>query len=50
MAKVRTISKSHIVHPGLKVFRDKKEGEVKLSKEDVPGLGELRTSWTLMDS
>jgi hypothetical protein len=41
LAKIRTISKSHVVHPGLKVFRDKKEGEIRLSKEDVPGLGEL---------
>ena len=42
LAKIRTISKSHVVHPGLKVFRDlNPDHEIKLSKGDVPGLGEL---------
>lgn len=41
LAKIRTISRSHIVHPGLEVFKNRKPGEViKLSKEDVPGLAE----------
>ena len=40
MAKIRTISKSHIVHPGLQAFKDRKKGqEIKLTKADVPGLG-----------
>jgi histone acetyltransferase len=34
------LTKSHIVHPGLQIFEDKKPGEIKLAKEDVPGLGE----------
>lgn len=28
------------MHPGLQLFKDKKPGEIKLSKEEVPGLGE----------
>ncbi|WVW84008.1 hypothetical protein I302_106034 [Kwoniella bestiolae CBS 10118] len=41
LAKIRTISRSHIVHPGLAIFRDVKPGEqVKLTKEQVPGLAE----------
>jgi histone acetyltransferase len=41
LAKIRTISKSHIVHPGLEVFKNRKPGqEIKLRKEDIPGLAE----------
>jgi histone acetyltransferase len=41
LAKIRTISKSHIVHPGLEIFKDRKPGqEIKLRKEDIPGLAE----------
>ena len=41
LAKIRTISRSHVVHPGLQVFKDRKPGEeIKLSKEQVPGLAE----------
>ncbi|KAK4686728.1 histone acetyltransferase, partial [Tremellales sp. Uapishka_1] len=41
LAKIRTISKSHVVHPGLQVFKNRKpDQEIKLSKEDVPGLTE----------
>ncbi|WWD17233.1 hypothetical protein CI109_101671 [Kwoniella shandongensis] len=41
LAKIRTISRSHIVHPGLAIFKDLKPGEeLKLSKEQVPGLAE----------
>lgn len=41
MAKIRTISRSHIVHPGLEVFKDRKPGqEITLKKEDIPGLAE----------
>ncbi|WWC94259.1 hypothetical protein V866_001099 [Kwoniella sp. B9012] len=41
LAKIRTISRSHIVHPGLAIFRDRKPGEeIKLTKEQVPGLAE----------
>ncbi|WRT66439.1 uncharacterized protein IL334_003396 [Kwoniella shivajii] len=41
LAKIRTISKSHIIHSGLQIFKDRKPGqEVKLSKEQVPGLAE----------
>ncbi|WVQ99466.1 hypothetical protein IAU59_006601 [Kwoniella sp. CBS 9459] len=41
LAKIRTISRSHIVHPGLEVFKDRKPGqEIKLTKEQVPGLAE----------
>lgn len=42
LAKIRTISRSHVVRPGLQVFKDRKPGEeIKLTKADVPGLGEL---------
>ncbi|WWC89250.1 uncharacterized protein L201_004170 [Kwoniella dendrophila CBS 6074] len=41
LAKIRTISRSHIVHPGLTIFKDVKPGEeVKLTKDQVPGLAE----------
>ncbi|WVR07104.1 hypothetical protein IAU60_004143 [Kwoniella sp. DSM 27419] len=41
LAKIRTISRSHVVHPGLQVFKDRKPGvEIKLSKSQVPGLAE----------
>lgn len=41
LAKIRTISKSHEVHPGLEVFKKRKDGEdLKVEKEDVPGLAE----------
>lgn len=39
LAKIRTISKSHVVHPGLDKFKNLKPGQ-KLNKEDVPGLAE----------
>jgi len=42
LAKIRTISRSHVVRPGLQIFKDRKPGqEIKLTKADVPGLGEL---------
>lgn len=35
------MTKSHIVHPGLQIFRDRKPmQEIRLRKEDVPGLAE----------
>lgn len=41
LAKIRTISRSHIVHPGLEIFKDRKPGQaIKLDKDDVPGLPE----------
>jgi histone acetyltransferase len=41
LSKIRTISKSHIVHPGLEIFKNRKPGqEIKLRKEDIPGLAE----------
>ena len=41
LAKIRTISKSHVIHPGLQVFKNRKSGQdIKLTKEDVPGLSE----------
>ncbi|KAK8864466.1 hypothetical protein IAR55_001715 [Kwoniella newhampshirensis] len=41
LAKIRTISRSHVVHPGLAIFKDLKPGEeLKLTKEQVPGLAE----------
>ncbi|OCF40322.1 histone acetyltransferase [Kwoniella heveanensis CBS 569] len=41
LAKIRTISRSHIVHPGLEIFKERKPGqEIKLTKEQVPGLAE----------
>lgn len=40
-AKIRTISQSHVVRPGLEVFKNRKPGEsIKLEKEDIPGLAE----------
>ena len=42
--KIKSMTRGHIVYPGLAVFRDRKPGEeVKLNKHDVPGLAE--TSW-----
>lgn len=44
MAKIKSLTKSHVVHRGLDIFRDRKEGvPFKLKKEEVPGLAE--TSW-----
>lgn len=44
LAKIRTISQSHVVQPGLQVFKDRKPGEkIKLSKEQIPGL--LESGW-----
>ncbi|ODN94203.1 histone acetyltransferase [Cryptococcus wingfieldii CBS 7118] len=42
IGKIKTLTKSHIVHPGLDVFKDRKpEGDNrKLAKEEVPGLAE----------
>ncbi|WWC62045.1 uncharacterized protein I303_104633 [Kwoniella dejecticola CBS 10117] len=41
LAKIRTISRSHVVHPGLAIFKNVKPGEaIKLTKEQVPGLAE----------
>ncbi|ORY33986.1 hypothetical protein BCR39DRAFT_518041 [Naematelia encephala] len=41
LAKIRTISKSHIVHPGLEIFKKRKPGEeIRLTKDQVPGLAE----------
>lgn len=40
-AKIRTISQSHVVRPGLEAFKNRKPGEhIKLEKEDIPGLAE----------
>lgn len=40
-AKIRTISQSHVVRPGLDAFRNRKPGEfIKLDKQDIPGLAE----------
>jgi len=40
LAKIRTISKSHVVHPGLQVFKKRKaHQEIKIPKENIPGLG-----------
>lgn len=39
LAKIRTISRSHIVHPGLTIFKNRKSGKP-LTKDDVPGLAE----------
>lgn len=42
--KIKSLTRGHIVYPGLEVFKDKKpDAEVKLSKSEVPGLAE--TSW-----
>ncbi|TXT07179.1 hypothetical protein VHUM_03349 [Vanrija humicola] len=41
LAKIRTISQSHVARPGLEVFKNRKPGqEIRLSKEDIPGLAE----------
>lgn len=41
LAKIRTISQSHVVRKGLTVFKDRKSQEpIKLSKEEIPGLTE----------
>ncbi|WVQ80803.1 hypothetical protein IAT38_002909 [Cryptococcus sp. DSM 104549] len=41
IGKIKTLTKSHIVHPGLEMFKDRKPGEeIKLEKEQVPGLAE----------
>lgn len=41
LAKIRTISRSHIVHPGLDIFKNRKPGQqLKLDKDKVPGLAE----------
>lgn len=49
LAKIRTISRSHVVRSGLQVFRDRKEGqEIKLTKADVPGLGEYKVDSSLL--
>lgn len=41
LAKIRTISQSHVVRPGLEVFKERKPGQqIKLPKEDIPGLAE----------
>lgn len=46
LAKIRTISRSHVVRPGLQIFKDRKPGqEIKLTKADVPGLG---GSWVIL--
>lgn len=40
LAKIQTISQSHVVRPGLALFKDRKPGEtITLAKEDIPGLG-----------
>ncbi|KAF5393388.1 hypothetical protein D9757_000734 [Collybiopsis confluens] len=44
MSKIRQMSRSHIVHPGLPQFREGAEADVKVEPEDVPGLRE--TGWT----
>lgn len=41
LAKIRTISQSHVVRAGLEVFKDRKPGQdLKLPKEEIPGLAE----------
>jgi histone acetyltransferase len=41
LAKIRTISKSHVVHPGLEIFKNRKPGqEIRLTIDDIPGLAE----------
>lgn len=43
LAKIQTISHSHVVRPGLEVFKNRKPGEdMKLPKEQIPGLGTSR--------
>jgi len=39
MTKIREISKSHIVYPGIQQFRTTNDGEFKIDYRDVPGLG-----------
>ena len=44
LAKIKSLTKSHVVHPGLEEFKHRREGQhLKLRKEEVPGLAE--TSW-----
>ncbi|KAJ9119037.1 hypothetical protein QFC22_003528 [Naganishia vaughanmartiniae] len=39
LAKIQTISQSHVVRPGLAIFKNRKPGEkIELAKEDIPGL------------
>lgn len=41
LARIKSFTKSHVIHKGLKVFKNRKPGqEIKLKKEDVPGLAE----------
>jgi len=39
MMKIREISESHIVYPGIQQFRTTNDGEFKIDYRDVPGLG-----------
>ena len=43
LAKIRLLSQSHVVHPGLKFFADNPPG-TKIDPADVPGLKE--SGWT----
>ncbi|KAJ9092781.1 hypothetical protein QFC21_006656 [Naganishia friedmannii] len=39
LAKIQTISQSHVVRPGLTIFKNRNPGEkIELAKEDIPGL------------
>ncbi|OXG24839.1 histone acetyltransferase [Cryptococcus neoformans Tu401-1] len=41
IAKIKTLTKSHIIHPGLQIFKERQpDEEIKLTKEQVPGLAE----------
>jgi histone acetyltransferase len=46
LAKIREKSKSHIVHSGLKIFKNRKEGDppIEIDPSEVPGLKE--SGWT----
>jgi len=44
MTKIREMSRSHVVYPGLPQFQDAK-GEVTVDYRDVPGLSERPFSW-----
>jgi len=45
LSKIRMISRSHVVHPGLEIFKNKEEGqEIKVDPSQVPGLKE--SGWT----
>ncbi|KDN38459.1 Bromodomain-domain-containing protein [Tilletiaria anomala UBC 951] len=45
LTKIREVSRSHIVHPGLEIFKRRKEGEtIELDASQVPGLKE--SGWT----